>query len=396
MSAIVDAKQLSGLRDRGTRPLCLFSGGLDSAYLLNLLAQHGFHDVLALNVFLGGCDAPDRGERLCHELGIEYLQIDRREEFAEGYVLPAIAASALYLGRHPISASLSRPLIARAAVETARSRGCNAIFHTSTRSQNSLRRFNGAIASLGFDGLFGSIFEDTAISRQDKIAKLAEWGYSEYRSRVLSVDDNLWGRCVESGVLDDPEDVAPTEGLFTCPAASSEGGLDLTIDIRRGRPVALDGEDCDLVDLIERLRAVGERCRLGRYIGLEEVGNGAKVQECHEMAAGAILFDAFRRVESGCLSDACIREKMGIAQVWVREAVEGRWFGPLRRAAQAFLFDMASEVSGTVRYRVSDKSLDLVALISERPLYIRSRQQLESGVGACPVTDVAAPSVVRA
>lgn len=357
-----------------SRPLCLFSGGLDGAYVLHYLSGLGCDEVTALTVDLGGDVDREAVENICRRLGARSVVVDRRREFAEDFVIPSIAAQSTYLGGHPICASLSRPLMARAACAAAAELGCDLIIHTSDQSQNSLRRFNGALMSLACKGHFGSPFESSSMTRAEKREALYAAGVHTFQDRVYSNDSNFWGREFEYGELDDPENVSVPEFLYRwtkSPPDLPESSLSLTF--RGGVPVALDDAEVEFVDLVDRLNARVGAYGLGRYIGLEEIQDGTKVQEVREMPAAYVLLDAYRRLESGCLGAESIREKMHVEQVWVREAVEGRWYDPLRNAADAFISSMARHVTGRVSYRLGPNKLELSSLQAERPLYIRDR-----------------------
>ncbi|WP_262402851.1 argininosuccinate synthase domain-containing protein [Actinomadura sp. CNU-125] len=143
----------------GGRVVTLFSGGLDSFYLLWRLSRHPDLEVYALSVGLGGDAEYTDGAAGAARLGARHVLADHATVFADEFVAPAIAAQASYLGMHPVSSSLSRPLLARAAVELAGEIGARVVLHTANRSQNSLRRLNTSIAALGFDGYFGSPYE---------------------------------------------------------------------------------------------------------------------------------------------------------------------------------------------------------------------------------------------
>ncbi len=378
----------------GARPLCLFSGGLDGTYLLHLLARHGCKDVTALTVDVGGDLDPEAIQSVCRQMGVRCEILDRRDELARDFVIPAIAAQGAYLGGHPISASLTRPLMAKIAAEVAAERGCNVIIHTSNRSQNSLRRFNGALSALGFPGAFGSPFDQGSISREEKIHELRAAGVHLPANRSASSDSNFWSREFESGNLDDPELLELPEPLYEWTRArEAQPPVRLTIGFRAGVPVELDGESLDFLTLTERLNRLAGGFGLGRYEGLEEIEDGSKVQEVREMPAACVLFDAYRRLESGCVSSECIREKMHQEQVWVREAVEGRWYQPLRAAAQAFILTVAERVNGTVTYDLSANKLQIRSLKADQPIYLRDRTEYERGAEAG--VEVAEPVAVK-
>lgn len=375
--SISSLDSLLGLASSSAHILCLYSGGLDGTYLLSRLATRD-HRVTALTVDIGGDLDISAIEGVCSHLGIRSLVVDRREQFAHKYVLPSIVANARYLGGHPICASLSRPLIAETACAIARQIGCDIIIHTSSSSQNSLRRFNGAIASLGFPGLFGSPFEETFLPRSEKREELTRRGIPYTTRPLYSVDSNLWGREFEHQDLDDPEFIQVPETLYHWTRSHSpEPNLTIEISFRGGAPFKLGDREVDFLYLINKLNETAGAYGLGRFEGLEEIQGGHKVQEVREMPAAFVLLDAYRRLESCCLSGECIREKMHIEQIWVREAVEGRWFEPLRLAAQAFLESVAEEVTGSIVYELKRHLLLLRSLKAAKPLYVRNRDLLE-------------------
>jgi argininosuccinate synthase len=273
--------------------------------------------------------------------------------------------------------------MAKVACEIAAENKCDMILHTSNRSQNSLRRFNGALSSLGFQGSFGSPFDLSSVSREEKIETLKAAGIDMFNGRLHSSDSNLWGREFESGDLDDPENLVLPEQLYEWTARTAvEPQCNLSIEFHDGVPVGLDGAGSAVLPIVERLNAIGGMYRLGRFEGLEEIEGGIKVQEVREMPAAHVLLDAYRKLEAGCLSAECIMEKMHVEQLWVREAVEGRWYGPLRSAAQAFIQSLAKNVTGEVSYELSSRHLQVTSVRAARPLYIRDRTQYEQTPGA--------------
>jgi argininosuccinate synthase len=262
--------------------------------------------------------------------------------------------------------------MAKIAAEVAAEHGCNVVIHTSNRSQNSLRRFNGALAALGFPGAYGSPFDRGSISREEKMAELRAAGVQLPVNRSASSDSNFWSREFESGDLELPEALY----YWTKPSGNTSPAR-LTIRFEGGVPVELDGERLDFLTLTERVNVLAGSFGLGRYEGLEEIEDGAKVQEVREMPAACVLFDAYRRLETGCVSSECIREKMHQEQIWVREAVEGRWYQPLRSAAQAFCLTVAEKVTGAITYDLSPNKLQYRGMKADRPLYIRDRTEYE-------------------
>jgi argininosuccinate synthase len=364
--------------DRASTCVCLYSGGLDGTYLLYRLSLLKFHEVVALRVGLGGDPLPEIAKDICHRLNVRLETVERQELFARNYVLPAIRAQARYLGGHPICASLSRPLLATAAVELAKEvNSPTCIIHSSDSSQNSLRRFNGALRGLEYPGPYGSPYDCGTISRAEKRAALERAGIKGFMERVYSGDSNLWGREFEAAGLDDPEQVMVPEELYQWTRTVTQPEpVTVTISFEAGAPTHLDRLSLDLVGLIRKLNSVAGTFGLGRFIGLEEISGGAKVQEVREMPAAELLLDAYRRLETACLPAETIRAKMDQEQLWVREAVEGRWYGVLREAAEAFVQTTALNVSGRISYSLSKLAAQPVSIISFKPLYIRDRDTI--------------------
>ena len=360
-----------------SRPLCLYSGGLDGTVLLYRLVSRGFTGIVALTVDLGGKPPISTIQEICELLGIRSVIADCRVEFVEEYVLAALAAQATYLGTYPLSASLSRPLMARVAIQVAEEEGCDAILHTATRSQNSLRRFNGALSDLGFDGPYGSPLAGEAIDRSEKRWILQRAGVSGFESRMCSIDVNLWCREFEGEGFDDPEHIRG-DVEFRWSRLTRSSPEEVTVRFVEGRPTEVNGEGLDPVQLVERLNAVVGGFGLGRYVGFDEIETGHKVQEIREAPAAHLLLDAYRRLEHATMSSEDLRVKLGMEQIWVREAVEGRWFQTLRKATEAFITSTAHNVTGWVTYLLSPYRMDPTSVVAAKPLYVRDRAIIEA------------------
>ncbi|MFF2662942.1 argininosuccinate synthase-related protein [Kitasatospora sp. NPDC058032] len=356
----------------------LFSGGLDSSYLLLRLRDAGFRDVHAVSVNLGEDETTEHKQRIADKLGVRLHVIDGRQVFAEEFVRPAIAAQAVYLDTHPVSSTLSRPLIARLAVELARELDAIAVLHTANRSQNTLRRLNGALTLLDFRGAYGSPYDLDPVDRDQKILELKEAGLDRMSERIVSGDSNLWCREFESGILDDPEEHAVPAHMYAWSTPRPQH-TEETVEIRfhQGVPVAVDGEELPILDLIAGLNTRVGAYGLGRYSGLEHLDNGEKVLEIREMPAAWLLLRTFRHLENATLEAETMREKMHLEQLWVREALEGRWYGELRLAVQHFIDSCASRVTGTVRWRLTSGGADTRAIVADEPRYLRDREAWE-------------------
>ena len=356
----------------------LFSGGLDSTYLLSRLQAMGMRNVHAVSIDVGDIEPHSGKQQIAAHLGATFHSVDARQEFIDQHVAPALKAHAVYLGVHPISSSLSRPLLAKVALEIAEKVGATVVLHTANRSQNSLRRLNGAIEALRFGGWYGSPYDLDPVDRSAKIEHLTKAGLTEMAERVVSGDSNLWCREYESGFLDDPESHTMKHDLYQWTAdKGSFPAEQLSIAFEKGLPVALDGRALTLSAIIEELNYRVGKFGYGRYSGLEHLDQGQKVLEVREMPAAWILLKTLRQLETACLSERLIREKMAVEQSWVNDAVEGRWFGGLKAATQAFIESSTESVNGTVIWALNQRSVDTVSIIATDPLYLRDRESWE-------------------
>ncbi|WP_328912270.1 MULTISPECIES: argininosuccinate synthase-related protein [unclassified Streptomyces] len=356
----------------------LFSGGLDSSYLLHRLGEAGFRDIHAVSIDLGEDETSEDKRLIAERLGARLHILDGRRTFAEDFLRPAIAAQAVYLDTHPVSSSLSRPLIARLALGLARELDASAVLHTANRSQNTLRRLNGGLALLGFTGWYGSPYDLDPVDREQKIRELKEVGLEQLGERVVSGDSNLWCREFESGVLDDPENHEIPEDMYRWSAVRNDCPRDtVEVGLTRGTPTSIDGADMPLQDLIAALNDRAGRYGIGRYTGLEHLDNGEKVLEIREMPAATLLLRTYRHVESATLGAETMREKMHLEQLWVREALEGRWFGELRHAVQSFMDTCSVRVDGSVRWSLREGAAETRAILADRPAYLRDREAWE-------------------
>lgn len=372
---------LDALQGRAQHVLTLFSGGLDSSYVLKELAQRRLK-VTALSVDVGAGTPTQDLQDIASFFGAQLKVIDARSAFAHEAVLPAIRAQARYLGIYPVSSSLSRPILAKVAVTLAKDLGCDAIVHTANQSQNSLRRLNGALSQLGYEGCFGTPYERSVLTRDEKIEALRRLGLTRFQASGISGDANLWCREFESGSLDNPEGFWVPHSLFewTRQRDGHMASRELQVVFERGVPVAADGQRLPLVPLITYLNEVVGGYQIGRYSGLEHLPGGEKVLEVREAPAATLLMAAYRQLETAVLDAELLREKLAMEQLWTREAVEGRWHAPLRQCLEAFMRQSAEAVSGRVTYQLRQGAMDLCAIQAEQPLYLTDRDAWEKAL----------------
>ncbi|MGH3155058.1 MAG: argininosuccinate synthase-related protein, partial [Streptosporangiaceae bacterium] len=378
MDRIRSIEDLGRVLDPSRPVVALFSGGLDSSHLLKLLRDARIRHIIALVVDIGDDLDTEPLERRAGNLRAELVVVNARRRFADEFILPAIQAQAYYHGIYPISSSLSRPLIAMTAMEVARQHGAQAILHSAHPSQNTLRRINRSLELLGFDGAYGTPYELTPVPRSAEAAALADVGIVELAERTISLDSNLWCREFEAGSIDDPEHFAIPEHLYKWTRAGQPAQRSsVTVRYERGVPVELDGQELGLVELIDELNQLAGPHRLGRYVGLEHLTNGEKVLEAREMPAADVLLAGYAHLLSATADAETIREKIHQDLLWVREAVEGRWFGRLRLAAEQLILSVSAGVSGTIQMSLAGGRAMPVSIRARAPLYIRDREAWE-------------------
>ena len=361
--------------------LTLFSGGLDSTYVLHTLKDKGVK-VTALVVDVGDGIDYVRLKSLADHYKVNLKVIDAKRDFVYEGVLPAIQGQAKYLGVYPVSSSLTRPIMAKYAVQLATELGCGAIIHTANQSQNSLRRLNGAIERMGYEGFYGTPYEFSAISRADKIKALAASGLVEFSQREVSGDSSLWCREFESGLLDNPEQFNVPEGLyywsvFNKALQLSQNDDQLAITFVQGIPYAVNNQDMPLIDLVHWINKHAGAYKIGRYSGLEHLEQGEKVLEIREAPAATVLMEAYRHLETAVHDVHLLKNKLAQEQIWCQEAVDGNWGSNLQLAAAAFIASTTHKVSGTVVFKLSHGDFCLCSITAAAPLYLTERDDWE-------------------
>jgi argininosuccinate synthase len=330
------------------RCLVLYSGGLDSSYFLWWARQQGI-DVIALHVHLGPGEVDTTVSDIATHLGAELCVCDRTDVFVNQYVALAIQANAVYQHQFPVCSSLSRPLMAAEAVRLAANKGVDCIVHTSTFIQNSAARFNVSLRVLAPHLRIGNPFIREPIARQHKLEQLQAAGVPTRRS-VYSVDENIWGRVIECGELDDPAYPVPEHVFLRTRHAvdAPRTSRDVALRFEAGLPVALDGSSMPLRELVTQLNDIGATYGVGRFNGLEDTPLGIKNHEVREAPAAAAIFTAHAALERAVLTQREVRLKSFVDAEWTELVVNGWWYSPLKDALEAFVAHMSRYVSGEV------------------------------------------------
>ena len=349
-----------------------YSGGLDTSVAIAWLREQGW-DVVAVAVDVGQPgDLGGAVERAKQIGAIEARAVDARDAFVEGFVLPALKMNALYQGRYPLVSALSRPLISQILVDTARETGADAVAHGCTGKGNDQVRFEVSLAALAPDLEVLAPVRDWDMTRADAIDFATSRGLpiETTKSSPYSIDENLWGRSIECGVLEDPW-TSPPEEVFelTVPASEAPGPRDVEVSFEGGVPVAIDGETLAPSNAIDALGKIAGAHGFGRIDMVEDRLVGIKSREIYEAPAALALIAAHDDLESLTLDRGLAREKRRLSSVWSDLVYEGLWFSPLRSAIDGFAAQSQERVTGDVRLRFSAGACVPVARRSPASLY---------------------------
>ncbi len=357
----------------GQKVVLAYSGGLDTSVCVKWLEQQGA-EPYALYLDLGQGEPSEDVKAKALEIGATDAFVrDAKAEFAGEYVAPAIKANALYGGKYPLFTALGRPLIAKKLVEAAREVGATHIAHGSTGKGNDQVRFDVTTASIAPDLTVVAPVRDWNMNRPEEMAYAEEHGIPvpTTKESPYSVDENLWGRSIEAGPLEDP-DHEPTEDVFaltTSPENAPDEPQYVEIGFEEGLPTTLDGEELPLEDLIAELGAVAGANGVGRIDMVEDRLVGIKSREIYESPAAAAIIAAHRELETLTLTRDVLRFKTTVEQRYAELTYEGLWFTPLKSALDAFITETQKTVTGTVRLKLYKGNSTVVGRSAPNALY---------------------------
>ncbi len=339
-----------------------YSGGLDTSVLLKQFIDQG-HQVIAMTLNLGESDmlagegsqdALEAVRQKALKLGaVEAVLIDARERFIEEYAYKALAANALYQGVYPLSAALSRPLIADLLVETAQQYGADAVAHGCTGKGNDQVRIEIGVRAKAPHLTTLAPLRDKPLSRPDAIAYAQAHGVpiAHTAAKPYSVDANLWGRSIEAGVLENPWNAPPEDAYAwsVAPEDAPASGDEVTIAFRHGIPRV---EGTSGAEMVFELNKVAGRNGVGRIDMIEDRVVGLKSREVYECPASVTLIEAHKALERLTLTRDELRLKAGLDQKYAELIYDALWSSPLRLALDAFNAKLAERLTGEVRVKL--------------------------------------------
>jgi argininosuccinate synthase len=366
------------------RIVLAYSGGLDTSVAIGWLANETGAEIVcvAADVGQGGEDLDAIRQRALDCGAVESVVVDARAEFARDFVAPALAANALYQDRYPLVSSLSRPLIARHLVDAARLHGASTIAHGCTGKGNDQVRFEVSAMALAPDLKVLAPVRDSGMTRDKAIAFAEERGLpiDVTKKSPYSIDQNLWGRTAECGVLEDPwVEPPPDVYAYTSDPLAGAKPDEVTISFLDGVPTALDGRHLTLVELIGELNKRAGAHGIGRIDLIEDRLVGIKSREIYECPAAIALIIAHRDLEDMTLERDIARFKRGVDQRWAELVYDGLWYSPLKNALDAFVAESSKHVTGDVRVRLAAGIATVVGRRSDSSLYDYSLATYDAG-----------------
>ena len=358
----------------GDKVVLAYSGGLDTSVAIRWIKDKYGLDVITLTVDVKGGEDLEFARQKALKLGaVKAKVVDAGTVFVDHFVFPALQANAVYQGVYPLATALSRPLMAKLLVDVALEEGASAVAHGCTGKGNDQVRFDVGVAALAPQLKVIAPAREWRMTREETIAYAQKHDIPIpiTRSNPYSIDENLWGRSIECGVLEDPW-VEPPDDVFAMTRspqdAPDEPGY-VEIGFEKGVPVSLDGGVMDGVGLIQELNGLAGTHGVGRIDHIEDRLVGIKSREIYEAPAGAVLLAAHEALEAMTLSRDQLRFKQKVAGDYADLVYDGLWFSGLHQDLAAYVESTQRHVTGTVRLKLHKGNCRVVGRKSPYSLY---------------------------
>ena len=371
------------MTDKG-KVVLAYSGGLDTSVAVKWIQDTYGLDVVTLTIDLGTHEDLEAIRRRALEMGVvEAVVINATRELVEYFIWPALQAGAVYEGVYPLATALGRPLIAKLLVDTARQHGARAVAHGCTGKGNDQVRFDVAIKTLAPELEVIAPAREWGMTRDQEIAYAAEHGIQTDASKKspYSTDENLWGRSIECGILEDPW-LEPPEDIYALTASPAEAPDEpeyVEIAFEHGIPVALNGMALDGAELIEELNRTAGRHAIGRIDHIENRVVGIKSREIYEAPAATVLHAAHAALEGMTLTRPNLRFKHVVSSVYADIIYDGLWFTKFHQDLAAYVISSQRVVTGTVKMRLYKGRAVKSGVRSEYSLYNKALATYDEG-----------------
>ncbi|MGV1004598.1 MAG: argininosuccinate synthase [Candidatus Nanopelagicales bacterium] len=356
------------------RVVLAYSGGLDTSVAIGWIAEQTGAEVIAcaVDVGQGGEDLEVIRQRALDCGAVEAEVADAKVEFAEEYCLPALKADALYMGIYPLLSALSRPVIVKHLVAAAKKHDASIVSHGSTGKGNDQVRFEVGIANLAPELTCIAPVRDLALTR-DKAIEYAEahsLPIDVTKKSPYSIDQNVWGRAVETGFLEDIWN-GPIEDVYAYTADPSvpREADEVIISFVAGRPVAIDGKPVTMLEAIIELNQRAGAHGVGRIDMVEDRLVGIKSREVYEAPGAIALITAHKELIAVTVEKELARFGRGVGLRWTEQVYDGLWFSPLKKALDGFLEDVNATVTGDIRMTLQGGRAVVTGRRSEESLY---------------------------
>ncbi|NCC95532.1 MAG: argininosuccinate synthase [Synergistales bacterium] len=350
-----------------------YSGGLDTSVAVCWLMEKGY-DVVTLTADVGqSVNLEEKKAKALKTGAVAAYVMDLKKQFVQEYVWPALKANGLYQGTYPLSSALSRPLISEHLAWVAKNEGAVAVAHGCTGKGQDQVRFEVAIGALNPELEVVAPVRDWHFSREAEIqyAKEHDIEVGASLESPYSIDENLWGRAIECGALEDPWNECPEDAfeISVSQEVAPNEPENVEITFEKGIPVALNGEAMDGVSLILKLRSMAGAHGVGRIDMLEDRLVGFKSREVYECPAAVTLIAAHRALETMTLAKDVLMVKKQLEPQFAELAYTGYWFSPLKEAIDAFIDKTQETVSGTVRVKLFKGMATVTGIKSDKSVY---------------------------
>jgi argininosuccinate synthase len=372
------------MTDMAMRVALAYSGGLDTSIAVRWMAEHYNAEIIAVAVDLGQDKGPVNAAALVQRAravgAIHAEVVDARDEFAEQYIAPALRANALYEGSYPLISALSRPAISRHLVDAARRNNADAVAHGCTGKGNDQVRFEVSLRTLAPELQILAPVREWDMTRAQSLeyAQCRGIPLSDEPNPLFSTDQNLWGRTIACGELEDPWRTPP-ESVWQLTVSTAHEPQDLIISFEEGVPIAVDAQPMSLAALIEHVGEVVGSHGWGRVDVVENRRVGIKNRDVYECPSALALILAHRALESICLERDLGRLKQRLEIDYAELVYDGLWFSPLREALAAFFDSSQRHVTGDVRLSLSSGRCEITGRRSPYSLYDTRLATYETG-----------------
>jgi argininosuccinate synthase len=360
-----------------------YSGGLDTSVCVKWLEEKYNADVITLTLDLGQReDFKEIAQRSKATGAVKHYQVDAKDEFISNYVHPSIKANGMYEGKYPLATALGRPLIAEKLVEVAEKEGATAVAHGCTGKGNDQVRMDVTVRSMNPSLKVIAPVREWSMSRDQELIYARKHGIKINPSNsIFSIDQNLWGRSIESGPMEDPGKEPPNSAFewVTPPEDAPDAAGYLELGFEEGIPKTVDGEEMKDLELIRHVNEFVGKHGVGIIDHIEDRLVGIKSREVYEAPAGLAIIEAHRDLEQLVLTRHELAFKAGVEKEWAWLVYSGLWMEPLRFALDSFIRTTQRRATGRVRLKLYKGGMRVVGRWSDNSLYNVKLSTFQSG-----------------